>query len=38
MAEIGSISYVTEYSRALDQAYPNVLHFGALYATPNNGR
>lgn len=38
MAEIGSISYVTEYAQALDQAYPYVLHFGRLYQTPNNGR
>lgn len=35
---IGTISYVTEYSQALDQAYPHVLHFGRLYQTPNNGR
>ena len=32
------INYAVEYSQALAQAYPNVLHFGALYATPNNGR
>lgn len=38
MPEIGTINYVTEYEQALAQAYPNVLHFGALYATPNNGR
>ena len=32
------INYVTKYAQALSQAYPYVLHFGALYATPNNGR
>jgi len=32
------INYAKEYGQALDQAYPHVLHFGALYATPNNGR
>ncbi len=32
------INYAVQYSNALAQAYPNVLHFGQLYATPNNGR
>lgn len=32
------INYAESYSRALAQAYPYVLNFGALYATPNNGR
>lgn len=32
------INYAEQYSNALAQAYPNVLHFGQLYATPNNGR
>ena len=32
------LNYATEYSRALAQAFPYVLNFGALYATPNNGR
>lgn len=36
MAE--ALNYAVEYSQALALAYPNVLHFGALYATPNNGR
>ena len=36
MAE--ALNYAVEYSQALAMAYPNVLHFGALYATPNNGR
>lgn len=33
-----AINYATEYSRALAQAFPFVLNFGKLYATPNNGR
>ncbi len=32
------INYVTTYSDALAASWPYVLHFGALYATPNNGR
>lgn len=28
----GSINYATEYKTALSNAYPNVLHFGALFA------
>ena len=32
------LNYATEYSQALAQAFPYTLHFGALYATPNNGR
>lgn len=32
------VNYAVEYSNALAQAYPYVLNFGALYATPNNGR
>ena len=30
------INYATEYSRALAQAFPYSLYFGALYNTPNN--
>ena len=33
-----TLNYATEYSRALSQAFPYVLNFGALYSTPNNGR
>ena len=33
-----ALNYATEYSRALSQAFPYVLNFGALYATPNNNR
>lgn len=32
------LNYATEYSRALAQAFPYVLNFGALYSTPNNNR
>ena len=35
---MAAINYATQYSNALAQAYPYVLNFGALYATPNNGR
>ena len=31
-----ALNYATEYSRALAQAFPYVLNFGALYNTPNN--
>ena len=31
-----ALNYATEYSRALSQAYPYVLNFGALYNTRNN--
>lgn len=34
----GVVNYATEYSRALSQAYPYVLNFGALYRTPNNNK
>lgn len=37
-AGINAMNYATEYSRALDQMFPYVLNYGALYATPNNGR
>lgn len=33
-----ALNYATQYSNILSQAYPYVLRFGALYATPNNGR
>lgn len=35
---MANLNYAELYTKALDQAFPNVLHFGALYATPNNGR
>ena len=33
-----ALNYATDYNRELDSAFPYVLNFGALYATPNNGR
>lgn len=35
---VGTVNYASEYSNALAQQFPYVLNFGALYATPNNGR
>ena len=35
---MAALNYAQEYSRALAQAFPYVLNFGRLYATPNNGR
>ena len=35
---MGAINYAEQYARELANAYPYVLNFGALYATPNNGR
>lgn len=33
-----NLNYARQYSTNLAQAYPYVLNFGDLYATPNNGR
>ena len=33
---MAALNYATEYSRALAQAFPYALYFGALYNTPNN--
>ena len=33
-----ALNYATSYQRALSQAFPYVLNFGALYNTPMNGR
>ena len=33
---MAALNYASEYSRALAQAFPYVLNFGALYNTPNN--
>jgi len=33
-----ALNYAKQYSDALAQEFPFVLYFGALYATPNNGR
>ena len=35
---MAKLNYATEYQRALEQAFPYVLYYGALYSTPNNGR
>ena len=32
------LNYATEYLSALEQEFPYVLYFGALFAAPNNGR
>lgn len=32
------VNYAAQYSQELANAYPYALYFGALYATPNNGR
>ena len=33
---MATLNYASQYSRALAQAFPYVLNFGALYNTPNN--
>lgn len=33
-----ALNYAAQYSAELANAFPYVLNFGALYATPNNGR
>lgn len=35
---MAALNYAAQYAQALANAYPNVLNFGRLYATPNNGR
>lgn len=35
---MATLNYATQYQRELDQVFPYVLNFGALFATPNNGR
>ncbi len=35
---MNDLNYAKVYSEQLAQAYPYALHFGALYATENNGR
>lgn len=35
---IGALNYADEYMRSLEQNFPYVLNYGALYATPNNGK
>ncbi|MEG1861964.1 MAG: hypothetical protein RR206_09795, partial [Bacteroidaceae bacterium] len=33
-----ALNYAENYGRTLEQAFPYVLYFGRLYATPSNGR
>lgn len=35
---MSALNYATEYMRSLEQNFPYVLNYGALYSTPNNGR
>lgn len=35
---MATLNYATEYLAALEQEFPYVLYFGALFAAPNNGR
>ena len=35
---MAALNYATHYQQALEQNFPYVLYFGALYSTPNNGR
>lgn len=35
---IGALNYADEYQRALEQNFPYVLNYGALYSTPNNSK
>lgn len=35
---MAKLNYATEYQRALEQAFPYTLYYGALYSTPNNSR
>lgn len=34
---MSAINYATQYAQSLSQAYPNVLHFGALFARKQEG-
>ena len=33
---MAALNYAVQYAQALEQAYPYVLYFGELYATPHN--
>ena len=35
---IGNLNYADQYQRTLEQNFPYVLNYGALYASPNNGK
>lgn len=38
MPEMKALEYADQYQAALEQMFPHALYYGALYATPNNGR
>ena len=35
---MAALNYAQQYQQALEQEFPYVLYFGALFSTPNNGR
>lgn len=35
---MAALNYAKQYQQALEQEFPYVLYFGALFNTPNNGR
>lgn len=35
---MNALNYAQQYQQALEQQFPYALYFGALFATPNNGR
>ena len=35
---MAALNYAKKYERSLEQNFPYVLNYGALYSTPNNGR
>lgn len=35
---MAALNYAKQYQQGLEQEFPYVLYFGALFATPNNGR
>ena len=35
---MGALNYADQYQRTLEQNFPYVLNYGALYASPNNGK
>lgn len=37
-SNMATLNYATEYLRSLEQNFPYVLNYGALYSTPNNGK
>ena len=35
---MSGLNYAEQYQQYLEQEFPYVLYFGALFAAPNNGR